>query len=196
MAIDENQIKVIQRYFNAIDRGDYYQLLRLPHGADAVAVKDAFRKESKAWHPDRYFRQVPDDIYRMVTQIYKRMVEAQQVLTDPEVKPQYDKRISGPDRMKNLRWLFDQEAAKQRKVKDEDICKNENARRYAKLGFTALAQKNFPSAELNFKLALSMESANKDLKYKYLDVRRQMKAKLSDEDAAFMAEYDKAMAED
>lgn len=192
MAIDENQIKLIQRYHNALEKGDYYQLLRLPHGADIAAIKEAFRKESKAWHPDRYFRQVPEDVYRMVTHIYKRMVEAQKVLTDSAVKPIYDKRIAGPDRMKYLRYIHEQEEAKQRKVKDEDICKNENAKRYAKLGFTALSQKNLPSAELNFKLALSMESDNRDLKYRYLDVRRQQKAKLSDEETAFLADFEKS----
>ena len=146
MPLDEKQLQTIRRYAVAIDKGDYYQLLRLPHGADLSQIKDAFRKESKAWHPDRYFRQVPDDVYRMVTQVYKRMVEAQQVLSDPASKAVYDKRISGPDRMKHLRYFKDQEELKQRKIKDEDICKNENARRYAKLAFTALNQKNLVAA--------------------------------------------------
>ncbi len=193
MPLDEKQLQTIRRYAVAIDKGDYYQLLRLPHGADLAQIKDAFRKESKAWHPDRYFRQVPDDVYRMVTQVYKRMVEAQQVLSDPASKAVYDKRISGPDRMKHLRYFKDQEELKQRKVKDEDICKNENARRYAKLAFTALNQKNLSSADLNFKLALSMEPDNRDLRYKYLDVRRQQKAKLSDEETAFLADYEQSM---
>ncbi|MCW5830293.1 MAG: DnaJ domain-containing protein [Deltaproteobacteria bacterium] len=194
MPVDDNQIKLIQRYFNGINKGDYYQLLRLPLGAEPAQVKEAFRRESKNWHPDRYFRQVPDDIYRMVTQVYKRMVEAHQVLTDPAVKPVYDKRIQGPDRMKYLRYSYEEEQAKQRAVKDEDICKNPNAKRYAKLAFTALSQKNLTSAELNFKLALTMETDNRDLKYKYLEVRKAQNAKLSDDDTAFMVEYEQAAA--
>jgi curved DNA-binding protein CbpA len=68
----------------------YYQLLDLPRSADAAAVRDAFFHKSKRYHPDRFFRRKLGPYGELLTEIYKRVVAAHDVLRDPEQRASYD----------------------------------------------------------------------------------------------------------
>jgi curved DNA-binding protein CbpA len=74
----------------------YYELLELPRAADAAAVRDAFFQKSKRFHPDRYFRRNLGPYLELITEIYKRVVAAHDVLRDPEQRASYDLSL-GPD---------------------------------------------------------------------------------------------------
>jgi molecular chaperone DnaJ len=66
------------------ERPDYYALLRVLRGADAAALKSAYRQVALEWHPDRH----PGD--PEATTRFQRLVEAYQVLGDPESRRAYD----------------------------------------------------------------------------------------------------------
>jgi len=74
----------------------YYELLDLPRAADAAAVRDAFFQKSKRYHPDRFFRRNLGPYGELITEIYKRVVAAHDVLRDPEQRTSYDL-VLGPD---------------------------------------------------------------------------------------------------
>ena len=74
----------------------YYELMELPRAADAAAVRDAFFQKSKRFHPDRYFRRNLGPYLELLTEIYKRVVAAHDVLRDPEQRTSYDLSL-GPD---------------------------------------------------------------------------------------------------
>jgi len=62
---------------------DYYQVLGVPRDADAKAVKDAFRRLARRYHPDTSTE--PDAEER-----FKEIVEAYGVLSDPARRRDYD----------------------------------------------------------------------------------------------------------
>lgn len=63
---------------------DFYQTLGVPKDASADAVKKAYRKLARKWHPD----QNPGDA--KAEEKFKEIGEAYAVLSDPEQRKQYD----------------------------------------------------------------------------------------------------------
>ncbi|MCX7021171.1 MAG: molecular chaperone DnaJ [bacterium] len=68
-----------------IHRRDYYEVLEVPHDADAAAVKKAYRKKALEFHPDRN-PDAPEAEER-----FKEASEAYQVLSDPQKRAVYDR---------------------------------------------------------------------------------------------------------
>lgn len=63
---------------------DFYAVLGVPHDADADAIKKAYRKAARKYHPDKN----PGD--HAAEEKFKDISEAHQVLADPEQRQQYD----------------------------------------------------------------------------------------------------------
>ena len=63
---------------------DYYEILGIDRSADASAIKKAYRKLAKKYHPDTN-KDNPD-----AEQRFKEVTEAYSVLSDPEKKKLYD----------------------------------------------------------------------------------------------------------
>lgn len=72
-----------------LDRLDYYTLLGVAADAEPAAVKAAFRRFARKYHPDR-FAGAPPDKRERANRIYRRGSEAVQVLTDPVARAAYD----------------------------------------------------------------------------------------------------------
>jgi curved DNA-binding protein len=65
--------------------GDYYTRLGIPRTASADEIKKAFRTLARKYHPDTH----PND--KEAEQKFKEINEAQEVLSDPEKRRQYDR---------------------------------------------------------------------------------------------------------
>lgn len=63
----------------------YHELLGVPLGADPKAVKRAYFKLSKEFHPDRYFRKQIGPFAPRLERIFKKVLEAHEILSDPEL---------------------------------------------------------------------------------------------------------------
>ncbi|MEM9262121.1 MAG: DnaJ domain-containing protein, partial [Pseudomonadota bacterium] len=72
---------------------DFYSTLGVERGADASALKSAFRKAAMKYHPDRN----PDD--PGAEKRFKEVNEAYEVLSDPQKRAAYDR--FGHDAFKN-----------------------------------------------------------------------------------------------
>jgi molecular chaperone DnaJ len=73
----------------AVSYKDYYQILGVPKTADAKAIKQAYRKLARKYHPD----QNPGN--KSAAERFKEINEANEVLSDPEKRQKYD--TLGPD---------------------------------------------------------------------------------------------------
>ncbi len=71
------------------DKKGYYAILHLSQDADEEAIKEAFRREVKRYHPD--INPNPN-----AKEIYLKLNEAYQVLTDPDARKAYDNIKHGP----------------------------------------------------------------------------------------------------
>jgi len=63
----------------------YHELLGVPVGADPKTVKRAYFKLSKEFHPDRYFRKQIGPYARRLERIFKKVLEAHEILSDPDL---------------------------------------------------------------------------------------------------------------
>jgi molecular chaperone DnaJ len=63
---------------------DYYQILGVPEGADANAIKKKYRELARRYHPDKN----PGD--KEAEERFKEISAAYQVLSDPDKRAQYD----------------------------------------------------------------------------------------------------------
>ena len=66
------------------DKRDYYEVLGVDRGADESAIKSAYRKLAKKYHPDVN----PGD--KEAEKKFKEATEAYSVLSDPQKRRQYD----------------------------------------------------------------------------------------------------------
>lgn len=66
---------------------DYYEVLGCQRGADADAIKKAYRRLALEWHPDRQ----PDEKKDAAEIKFKQIGEAYEVLSDPEKRAKYDR---------------------------------------------------------------------------------------------------------
>ena len=63
---------------------DYYEILGIDKGADAGAIKKAYRKKAIEFHPDKN----PGD--KAAEEKFKEAAEAYEILSDPDKKARYD----------------------------------------------------------------------------------------------------------
>ncbi len=93
-ALDDEQKKVVVYYHYHLRRVTYYDLLGIEKGANRRAVKLAYFRLSKAFHPDRWYRQDTGEFGEMIEDVFKWLNRAYGVLSTPRKRKGYDKLIS------------------------------------------------------------------------------------------------------
>jgi tetratricopeptide (TPR) repeat protein len=63
----------------------YHELLAVPIGSEPKVVKRAYFKLSKEFHPDRYFRKDIGSHAARLEKIFKKVLEAHEMLSDPDL---------------------------------------------------------------------------------------------------------------
>ena len=63
----------------------YHKLLDVPRGSEPKVVKRAYFKLSKEFHPDRYFRKEIGVYVQRLERIFKKVLEAHEMLSDPDL---------------------------------------------------------------------------------------------------------------
>jgi len=72
---------------------DYFMVLGVSRSATADEVRDAFFQRSKTFHPDRYFKKELGPYGALLTEIYKRIVAAHDVLRDAKLRASYERTL-------------------------------------------------------------------------------------------------------
>jgi DnaJ-class molecular chaperone len=153
----------VETLATVLDQLDYYGVLKLGQGAGAAEVKAAYYRESRAYHPDRYAAMENPEVREMIGRIYRRINEAYTVLRDDQKRARYQADISGPDRLKKLRFTEAEESAVQsdqkRKI-EEQLGLTPNGRKFYATALIEINAQRWEAAERALKGALMYESGN------------------------------------
>lgn len=76
--------------YGALNDLDHYQLLGVEPTADEARIQSAWLDLSVELHPDRFFLLRSGELKEKIYAIYRRLAEAQRVLTDPDLRRDYD----------------------------------------------------------------------------------------------------------
>jgi len=148
-----------------LDELDYFQVLKVGQGASPNDIKLAYYRESRAYHPDRFYHLENLDLKESIGRIYKRINEAYVCLRDDVKRAKYLADANGPDRQNKLRFV---EASEQemKKDKEQEIGSTPQGRKFYMAGLQDMAAQRFAAAERNFKMALTYEPNNANYKAK------------------------------
>jgi len=74
----------------------YHELLGVPRNASTKDVKRAYFALSKLYHPDRYFRREIGSFHRRLERVFKKIIEAYELLSDPATRAEIERSL-GPE---------------------------------------------------------------------------------------------------
>jgi len=165
--LDMAQLQDLSERASALNRMDYFELLRLPQSASPAEIKQAFYRESRSFHPDRFFQVSNPTLKAHVHELYKRLAEGYGVLRDDRRRRQYLADIQGPDRARKLRYTEASEAetkAAEKRQSEEQIGSTPRGRQFFLTAQSDESAGRLPSAERNLKMALTFEPQNERYK--------------------------------
>ena len=173
--IDEAFEIEAQALAQIMDELDYFQILKIPQTASPPEVKRSYYRESRTYHPDRFFLMGGGELKDALSRIYKRINEAYVCLRDDARRAKYIADVNSPDRAKRLRFV---EASEQelKKDKEQEIGTTPQGRKFFTAGLQDMAAQRFASAERNFKMALTYEPGNANYKTKMNEAGKLVKS--------------------
>ena len=89
-------VAVQERVLQLVARLDapYHEILGVPPDADRKALKRAYFALSKEFHPDRYFRKNLGPFQGELERVFKKIVEAYELLSDPMARAEIEKSLA------------------------------------------------------------------------------------------------------
>lgn len=147
-------VSEVARLVDGMDRLTYYDFLGLRPDCDYIVVRDAFYARAQRFHPDRFVILEGQTVKRAVYSVYKRMTEAYNVLSDPELRRVYDE---GLERRRQVR--LDAVQRSRRLDADERQVSNTFARIYLRAARNKLSRGDVVGAWIDVELGLSLEEA-------------------------------------
>lgn len=157
------QLQDLSERAGALSTLDYFQVLRISQEATPGEIKQAFYRESRTFHPDRFFQVENPTLKRHVHELYKRLAEAYAVLRDDRRRRKYLEDIRGPDRGNKLRFTEASEAetkAAAKRQSEEEIGTTPRGRQFFTTAQQDLQAGRLANAERNLKMALTFEPQN------------------------------------
>jgi DnaJ-class molecular chaperone len=175
--LDEGQMADLVSRCAQLDQLDYFEVLQLPKDATPADIKKAFYRESRAYHPDRFYQLENKELKDQVHELYKRVTEAYYVLRDDSKRRKYLADVTGPERAQKLRFTEASEAETKAAVKkevEEQIGTHPKGRNFYQLGTADLDAGRWAAAERNLKMALTYEPANAKYKEKLTEAQKKL----------------------
>ncbi len=176
-AITPQQAAQLAQLAASLNGKDYFQVLQLDVAATPVEIKKAFYRDSRLFHPDRFFHITDEVSKNNIGQIYRRVTEAYFVLRDDAKRRKYVTDISGAERAQKLRFTDVSEAeqrAEAKKQVEEEFGTNPKSRQFFKSALADIEKENWAAAERNLKMAVTYESSNAKFKEKLAEVQRKL----------------------
>ncbi len=166
----ERQREILE--FEACLGRSYHEILGVPRGADTRAIKRAYFGLSKRFHPDQYFRRRVGGYLERVERIFRRVVEAYELLADPATRAECERSMGrsepkGSDGTRRRR--FENPFALLPRIVRE---RKRKAAQYFDLGQQALAEEYFADAAAHLRLAIAYDPWNDSYKGPFLEAQK------------------------
>jgi hypothetical protein len=88
-ALSAEQRRRIDEVFSSLGRRDAFQLLEIDRGADARALKRAYFRLSKEFHPDRFYGRASAEEHERLAAIFHALKSAFELLSDDARRAAY-----------------------------------------------------------------------------------------------------------
>lgn len=144
-------VSEVARLHDKIDELSYYEFLAVTPATDYIGIRDAFYTRAQLFHPDRFVSTQGESVKKAVYAVYKRMTEAYQVLSDPELRASYDRALE----QGQVRLAAEHRA--RRLDADERQVSNPFARIYLRSGRRKFEAGDLNGAWIDCELGLSLE---------------------------------------
>ena len=162
-----------------LDQLDYFQLLKLEPNASLAQIKDAFHRESRLYHPDRYNALPDSPLKSNVGKVYKRVTEAYVTLRDDVKRQKYLSDINGPDRDRKLRFTEADAAEAQAQIKKaqaDQFGTTLKGRQLYQQAMRDIEAAKLDAALRNLKMAVTFEPSTQLFKDKLTEVEATLRA--------------------
>ena len=156
---------------------DYFELFGLNSAAGPREIKEAYYRESRTFHPDRFARLADEPLREKINDIFKRVTEAYVVLRDDRKRAKYLADLASPERARKLRYTEASESeqkAEAKKAQEEQVGTTPKGRECFKSGVKELEAKRFEAAVRQLKMAAMYEPANARYKEKLKEAEAQL----------------------
>jgi curved DNA-binding protein CbpA len=94
--IPEDFQREIRAFAAELPEMDCYQILGVARDVSTDAIRGAFFERSRRFHPDRYFNKSLGPYASLLHELYKRIVAANEVLRDPDLRKRYERSLGPP----------------------------------------------------------------------------------------------------
>lgn len=151
----EEKVKQIEEMYSRYIERDYYSVLRIDASASHQRIKTAYYKVAKEFHPDLHY-DLPNDMKRMLTEVFSYMTNAYMTLKDPILRKKYDDCRKEYEYMKCIR------------VNEKRVCRNaEIARSKNEEAKDSFAQGKYEEAAHLFAQAIYFDNTLAEYHYGY-----------------------------
>jgi curved DNA-binding protein CbpA len=187
----------------------YHELLAVPRDATLAVIKKAYFGLSKEFHPDRYFRRNVGEFAKRLERVFKKIVEAYELLSDPVARAELDRSLApetaeappqtpapapptaAPRAPRRHAFSIHRRAIQQRRLK---------AKRLFEAGVAAFGRKRWGDAASSVRLAIAFDPWNDAYKERFVEIQmryneeRALTLRAQADDALDMREFDRALA--
>jgi curved DNA-binding protein CbpA len=157
----------------SLETMNFYDILRVPFNAPPAEVQKAFHDLSLRCHPDRFVEE-PVEVGQAATAVFKRLVEAYNVLRRPALRARYDAELrkamggGGAAPQQNAGATFDEHAVAQKKTFEQRtlymIARNPKAKQFAAKADRFLSNGQLEEARIQIISAYQHDPGNDELK--------------------------------
>ncbi len=191
--IDEARQKEILELSAKLGQGNYFEVLGVPPGSPPDACKRAFHEASKKFHPDRYFGKNLGSFRARLDTLFKALVEANSVLSDPERRaawlkqnPHFARAEAKPEPVRE-RNLTEQERDAERRAR---LTRHPYLAKVGKLQETLarakahIARGEFEHAYTMYNMASQIDPDNQEIRAALVEIRKKNELSRSNSELA------------
>jgi curved DNA-binding protein CbpA len=185
LAIDpslELPVEVQQRVveFEARLLRPYHEILGVSADADVRAIKQAYFGLSKQFHPDRYFRRNLGPYAPRIERIFKKVLEAYELLSDPTTRAEVQATQAAGAAERAAAGTPDAAAARRLRARLSSLTRHrrvldgrkQKAKSFFESGMAAFHAERWLEAAGSVRLAIAFDPENEAFKGAFSDVQR------------------------